>query len=93
MNKETIIRKATQMAVRIGYAKLTREAIATKLKIFPSSVSWHCGKMSDVRAAILQYAIKHGYSAVVGQGLAAQHPIALNAPHEIRTRAAKLLAA
>ena len=88
-----IIKTATQMAVRQGYRNLTRAAIAEKLSIFPSSVSFHCGAMSQLRDDVVAYAIENEYTAVVGQALADRHPLALKAPAALRARAAKLLAA
>lgn len=93
MNKETIIKTATQLAVRVSFDKLTRAQIAAKLEIFPSSVSFHCGTMEELRAAVVAYAIANEYVAVVGQALAVRHPLALKAPAKLRARAAKLLAA
>lgn len=93
MSKETIIKTATHMAVRFGFDKLTRAQIAAKLDIFPSSVSFHCGTMEELRASVVAYAIANEYTAVVGQALAVRHPLALKAPAKLRARAAKLLAA
>lgn len=81
------------MAVRQGYRNITRAAIAEKLEIFPSSVSFHCGSMTLLRDCVVAYAIENGYTAVVGQALADRHPLALRAPAALRARAAKLLAA
>lgn len=100
MNQETIVRTATQMAVQAGFNKITRQAIAERLGIFPSSVSFHCGRMSDLRAQIVQYAVDHAldggrfhYIDVVAQALAAKHPVALRAPKEVKAAAAEILAA
>lgn len=81
------------MAVRQGYRNLTRAAIAEKLEIFPSSVSFHCGTMAQLRDGVVEFAIENGYTAVLGQALADRHPLALKAPAAMRARAAKLLAA
>jgi hypothetical protein len=93
LSKDIIVKTATQMAVKHGYDKLTRDAIATKLGIFPSSVSFHCKSMKNLRNLIVAHAIEEGYTAVVGQALANRHPAALAAPAAVRERAAKLLAA
>lgn len=92
MSKAIIIKTACQMAVRVGFDKLTRQAIAEKLDIFPSSISFHCGTMGDLRIAVLEYAIENEYLAVLGQGLTARHPVAMKAPAKLRARAARLLA-
>lgn len=100
MSKETIVRTAAQMAVSAGFVKLTRQAIAERLSIFPSSISFHCGTMGELRAQVVQYAIDHAleggrfhYIDVVAQALAAKHHVALKAPKEVKAAAAKLLAA
>lgn len=100
MSKATIVRTAAQMAVSAGFDKLTRQAIAERLNIFPSSISFHCGTMTALRAQAVQYAIDRAleggrfhYIDVVAQALAAKHPVALRAPKEVKAAAAKLLAA
>ena len=93
MSKAIIIRTATQMAVTCGFANLTRQAIADKLDIFPSAVSFHCGAMHELKSAVMAYAVENELLTVVAQGLAARHPIALKAPGTMRARAAKILAA
>ena len=93
MSKDIIVKAAAQMAVRVGYTKLTRSQIAEKLDIFPSSISFHCGTMGDLRCAVIQYAIDNEITAVLCQALADRHPVALKAPKEMKARAAKMLAA
>lgn len=93
MSKDTIVKAATHMAIKCGYDKLTRAAIAAELDIFPSSVSFHCKSMANLRDLVVADAIERGIAVVVGQALAHKHPLALKAPEALRRRAAKLLAA
>lgn len=87
MSKAKIIEAATKLAAKIGYTNLTRSAIAEKLKIPPSSVSFHCGGMDVVRALVVQHAIDTENLTVVAQALAHHNPLAMRAAAELRARA------
>jgi hypothetical protein len=100
MSKATIVRTATQMAVSVGFQNLTRQAIAERLDIFPSSISFHCKSMDNLRTLMVGFAIENAlkpgrfhYIDVVAQALAARHPLALRAPAKVKAEAAKLLTA
>lgn len=100
MSHEKIVRAATQLAVKMGFQNMSRQDIADHVGCFPSQISFHVGTMKAVRDAIVTYAIEHAleggrfhYIEVVGQALAAKHPLALKAPKEVKAAALSVLAA
>lgn len=87
MSKAIIVAAATKMAAKIGYTNLTRAALATKIKCPPSSISFHCGTMDDLRRLVVTNAIETENLQVIAQALAHSHALAKKANPELRARA------
>lgn len=90
--KDAILNRAVSLSVRKGYRNVTRQDIATALKIAAGSVSYHFKDMRKLQAAVMQYAVDNSILAVVAQGLVEKHPRALAASAAVRASAARTLA-
>ena len=87
-----IMTAAIVAAGRLGFHKVTRADIALEAKVSPPLVSRYLGDMDAIRNLVMGAAIDRGILNLVAQGLAAQHPAALDAPPELRAQAVGSLA-
>ena len=87
-----ILAAALELAPKVGYQKLTREAIAQHLGIPSSLIPYHMGTMPAFRRQIMREAVRVECLPVIAQGLAARDSQALKAPPELRARALQSLA-
>jgi AcrR family transcriptional regulator len=86
-----LILAAINLAKRIGYAKLTRDAIALEAGVATGLVSYHLGAMPQIRSAVMRRAIKDQIVEIVAQGIAQGDDQAKKAPPELRSRAAQFM--
>ena len=87
-----ILAAALELAPKVGYQKLTREAVALHLGIPSSLVPYHMGTMAEFRRQIMREALRVECLPVIAQGLAARDRHALKAEPELRARALQSLA-
>lgn len=94
MNSEAIkiISAAMQLANLCGFSNVTRDGVAAKADVACGSVTYYFKGMKKLRAAMVERAIETENLTVLGQALAARHPLALAAPEALRVRAARSLA-
>lgn len=76
-----------QLANLHGFGKVTRNMIADRAEIATGSVSYHFKDMRKLAAAMVTRSIETENLKVLGQAIAAKHPLALKAPDELRKRA------
>lgn len=87
--KDKILNTAMQLANLTGFLNVTRDGIADRAEIATGSVSYHYKDMKKLRAAMVARAIETENLKILGQALAARHPLALKAPEALRVRAAR----
>lgn len=74
MLKATILGAAVSLARKGGLAALTRLKVAHAAEAATGSISYHFGDMTGLRAAVVDYAIKHEIIEVLVQARAERHP-------------------
>ena len=82
-----ILAAALELAPKVGYQKLTRDAVAERLGVSSSLIPAHMGTMAEFRRALMREAVRVECLPVIAQGLAARDRQALKAPPELRARA------
>jgi AcrR family transcriptional regulator len=93
-DRETeILEVALRLAAVKGYARVTREEIATAAGCSSGLVSRYLGTMTQCRRVLMRKAIERELVKIVAQGLADGNPHAKKASPELKARAAQLLAA
>ena len=91
--KAAILAAAVDMAKAEGYQWITRDAVAERAKVGAGSVNVAFGRMVELKRAVLTHAVQAEIVEIVAQGLADQHPIAKDAPPDLKRKALAHLAA
>lgn len=91
--KSQLLEAALKIATRIGYTKVTREAIAKEAKVSPALVSFYFGTTPKMKRDIMRHAVKQEIVEIIAQGLADKNPHAQKAPDDLKKRAAAHLIA
>lgn len=82
-----LIKAAHALARKVGYRHIMRADVADRVGMAHSIINHEFGTMDGLRDAVVEYAVRRGYTTVLAQALAAGHPIAKRAPAELRARA------
>lgn len=88
-----VLAAAVSLALDVGYANITRNAVADRAGVADGSVNNAFGTMEGLRDAVMRKAVDDGHAGIVAQGLAARHPLAVAAPQWLKDRATASLAA
>jgi hypothetical protein len=80
------------VAERVGYTRITRDAVAQHLGISSSLIPHHMGTMEEFRRKVMREAVRVECLPVIAQGIATRDRHALKAPPELRARALQSLA-
>lgn len=88
-----VLEAAIALAQERGFSGITRDAVAERAGVAAGSVNNAYGDMNGLRDAVMASAVEREMVDIVGQGLAAAHPAARNAPEELKARALAKLAA
>lgn len=91
--KDAILAAAVEEAKEQGYQWITRDAVARRAGVGAGSVNVAFGTMRDLKRAVLRLAVDTRIVEIVAQGLADAHPIAKDAPSDLKQEAARLLVA
>lgn len=86
-----ILSAALAVAQRIGWLKLTRDNVAEEAQVSVGLLYRYFCDMEDLRAYVMREAIRLGDVNVLIQGLAVSDHTALEAPSELKARAADML--
>lgn len=84
---DEILTVALALAEQIGYAKVTRDAIAERVSLTPQAIQHHIGTMAALRRDLMRRAVAVECLPVIAQGMANKDPHALKAPAELLDRA------
>lgn len=88
-----VLQAAVELAQDKGYANITRDQVAERAGVAAGSVNNAYGNMDALRGAVMAHAVENALVDIVGQGLAAGHPAARNAPDDLKRDALAKLAA
>ncbi len=89
--KAAILEAAISLAETEGYQWITRDQVAQAAAVGAGSVNVAFGTMRKLKQEVLRQAVHRRIPAIVAQGLADQHPIAKDAPSDLKEEAARLL--
>lgn len=91
-NRDTrILDAAIELAKADGYQWITRAQVCARAEVSAGTVNNAYGDMRGLKRAVLRAAVEQGIIEIVAQGLADNHPIALEAPAEIKAQVAARL--
>lgn len=89
--KAAILAAAVEEAKEQGYQWITRDAVARRAGVGAGSVNVAFGRMVELKRAVLREAVARRIVEIVAQGLADGHPIAKDAPSDLKSEAVALL--
>lgn len=87
-----VLDAAYAIAAESGMAALNRDSVATRAGASTGTVSNAFGSMDGLREAVMGRAVECEALALIRQGIALQHPVALAAPADLQRRALAALA-
>lgn len=82
-----VLEAALAAAVEHGYQWITRDDVAARAGVSNATVSNAYGDMVDLKRRVLREAVARPVLAIVAQGLADRHAIALDAPPHVKEQA------
>lgn len=82
-----VLEAAIAAAIEHGFEWITRDDVAARAGVSNATVSNAYGAMRDLKRRVLAEAVKRPVLALVAQGLAVRHPIALDADPQIKEQA------
>lgn len=85
--RDELLKVAVDMAVVIGINQLRRDNIAEKAGVANGLVTRYFNTMTQLRRAVMRYAVHNEILPVVAQGLAMRDPEALKAPEDLKHKA------
>lgn len=85
--REQLLSKGIKLAVRSGYAAISRKQITDAAGVSEGLLSLHFGTMDDFRRALMQYAVDNRNLLVIAQGLVAGDLVAKKAPASLKQEA------
>ena len=88
-----VLDAAIELAETNGYSNITRDLVAERAGVAAGSVHNAYGDMAALKDAVIAAAVERQILPIVGQALAARHPVALKAPEELKAKALSSLAA
>ena len=83
-----ILAAAVELAARIGYRNMTRDAVAAEAGVSPAAITFYFLHMSFLREAVVEEAVRRGIVPIVAEGIVAGAPAALAAPQALKAQAA-----
>lgn len=82
-----VLEAAMACALAKGYQWITRDDVAERAGVSNATVSNAFGTMPELKRAVLREAVRRPVLKLVCEGLADHHPIALDAPADVKQRA------
>lgn len=87
VRKEEILLAAVACAEAQGLTNLRRDTIASYAGVANGLVTRYFSTMTQVRHAVVRYAVHNQRLTIIAQGLALRDPEALKAPEELKKKA------
>ncbi len=91
--RAAIMAAATALASKVGFANMTRDAIANEAGVACGSINHEFGTLDALRDAVMADAVEHERLGIIAQGLAAGHAVARDAPTDVKQAAINAMAA
>jgi AcrR family transcriptional regulator len=88
-----ILAAAVALADEKGFRNYSRNDVADRANVAAGSVNNAYGTMDGLHDAVMQYAVDGKLAKIVGEGIAARHPLALAVPQPLKDSALAALAA
>lgn len=85
--KEAILAAAVRRAQVVGLAGLRRDDVAAEAKVSQGLVTLYFNTMTQLKRAVIRYAVHAELLPLIAQALAANEPEAKKAPADLRKRA------
>lgn len=92
LREQSIIEAAVRVAAKRGYQSMQRPDIAEEAGVSQALVSHYFGTLDNLRALVMDYAVRKEVVEVVAQGLGCSNDIARRASPELKKKALKYLA-
>ena len=89
--RNELLRAAVTEAGEVGYLFITKPAIGRRAHRAASLINHYFGSLSDLKDAVVSYAVEMEVLPIVTQALANGHPIALSAPDDLKHKASASL--
>lgn len=87
VRKDEILAVAVQRAKALGINGLRRDDIAEHAGVANGLVTRYFNTMTQLKRAVIRFAVHNEILPLIAQGLATRDPEALKAPEELKTRA------
>lgn len=84
ITKDRILAAALYMSKRDSWSGLTRDAVAREAGCAAGSVNQYYGTVASLKAEVMRIAVEKRIPSIVLEGLAARHPEAMRADHDLR---------
>lgn len=92
LRKQQVLEAAVTVAIERGYQNMGRPDVAEMAGVSQALVSHYFGTLDNLRAMVMDYAVRNEVVAVVAQGLGGANDAARNAPAHLRDKAIQFLA-
>lgn len=86
-NKTDIITAAVQLALSVGYQRITRDAVARSAGVAVGTINSNFGTIEGLRREVLKYAVKGEILPIIAQGLAVGAHETKDTPDDLKQRA------
>jgi AcrR family transcriptional regulator len=88
-----VLEAAVALACERGFRNYSRTDVAKRASVGDGSVNNAYGTMDGLHDAVMGAAVERKLLAILAQGLALQHPVAVDAPGDLKASALASLAA
>ncbi len=85
--KADILAAAVRRAEKVGLGQLRRDDVANEAGVANGLVTRYFNTMSQLKRAVIRYAVHNEILAIVAQALAMREPEAMKAPEELKRAA------
>jgi len=82
--RDRILNSAILLAKQYGWRNLKRDSVAREAGCATGSVNHYYDTMDALRTEVMRIAVERRIAPIVLEGLAAKHPEALRADHDLR---------
>lgn len=88
-----ILNAAIELAQEDSFQWITRDAVAERAGVSPGTVNNAYGTIADLKRAVLRAAVERRILSIIAEALGVKHPIAMEAPEDLRKEALATLVA
>lgn len=85
--REKILAEARRQALKLGYANIRRDDIASALGVAAGGLSYHFGDMDKLRTAVVRAAIEAEDLPIIAQAITNRHHSTRAIPDALKRRA------